>query len=143
MYVCLLLILSNKLDLNQETRFTIQVIVTICFKSFRLIQSLTRSCDILQYITRFHKTNNILWNLSGITLGFHEVLKYFVVFQFHLWYFWKMTRKFQFHSCRFKIFKFQTWWCRKFKKSISQLPIINVTICTLPLLLNKVTPIMV
>jgi hypothetical protein len=32
---------------------------------------------------RFHKTNDISQNFSGITLGFHEIVKYFVDF----WYY--------------------------------------------------------
>ncbi len=46
---------------------------------------------------RFHETNDISRNFSGITLGFREVLKYFVDFQFCFRYFQKMTPKFQFH----------------------------------------------
>jgi hypothetical protein len=30
----------------------------------------------------FHETNNISWNFSVIILGFHEVAKYYVDFQF-------------------------------------------------------------
>ncbi len=45
---------------------------------------------------RFDKTNDISQNFSGITLGFHEVSKYFVDFHFRFWYFRKMTTKFQF-----------------------------------------------
>jgi hypothetical protein len=71
---------------------------------------------------RFHKTNDISQNFSGVTLGFHEILKYFLDFCFHFRYFRKMTPKFQCHSYRCKISKFQTWQWRKFKKSISQLP---------------------
>jgi hypothetical protein len=56
-------------------------------------------------------------------LGFQEVSKYFVDFQFCLWYFRKMTPKFWFHLHRFEISKFQTWQWQKLKKSISQLPI--------------------
>jgi len=64
---------------------------------------------------RFHKTNDISQNFSGIT-------KYFVDFWFCFLYFWKMTVKFQFLLNRFKILKFWTWQWRKLKKSISQLP---------------------
>ncbi len=70
---------------------------------------------------RFHETNKISWNFSGLTLGFCEVSNYFVNFWFCFRYFQKMTPKFQFHSYRLKILKFETWW-RKFKESISQLP---------------------
>ncbi len=65
---------------------------------------------ILQWLTRFDKTNDISWNFSGITLGFSEVLKYFVDFQFCLLYFQKMTAKFWFLSNRFKISKFRIFW---------------------------------
>jgi hypothetical protein len=34
----------------------------------------------------FHKTNNISQNFSGITLGFREIMKYFVDFQFRFKY---------------------------------------------------------
>jgi hypothetical protein len=74
---------------------------------------------------RVHETNDISQNFSGMTLHFHKVLKYFVDFQFHFWYFRKMTPKFQFHSYKFEILKFQTLQWRKFKKSISQLPSFN------------------
>jgi hypothetical protein len=64
----------------------------IFLKSFGL--DLTRNCDILQM--RFHETNDISQNFSGITLGFHEAVKYFVDFHFHFWYFQKMTANFLF-----------------------------------------------
>jgi hypothetical protein len=54
---------------------------------------------------RFHATNDISQNFSGTTLGFREVLKYCVDFQFCFWYFQKMTPKFQFHSYRFENFQ--------------------------------------
>ncbi len=69
-----------------------------------------------------HKTNSISRNFSGITLGFHEVSKYFVDFWFCFRYFQKMTPKFQFCLYKFEISKFQIWRWRKFKKSILQLP---------------------
>ncbi len=47
---------------------------------------------------RFHETNNISQNFSGKTVGFCEISKYFVDFQFRFWYFQKMTAKFQFLS---------------------------------------------
>jgi len=59
--------------------------------------------------TRFHKTNDISWNFSGITLAFHEIAEYFVDFQFCYGYFQKMTAKFQFLSIKFKIWKFRTF----------------------------------
>jgi len=71
---------------------------------------------------RIHKTNDISQNFSVITLGFHEISKYFVDFQFCFQYFQNMTAKFQFLSNRFKISKFHTFQWRKLKKSISQLP---------------------
>jgi hypothetical protein len=71
---------------------------------------------------RFHKTNDISQNFSGITLGYCEVLNYFVDFQFRFRYFQKMTPKFWFCLYRFKILKFWTWRWWKFKKSKSQLP---------------------
>jgi hypothetical protein len=57
---------------------------------------------------RFHETNDISQNFSGITLGFHEVAKYFVDFQLHYQYFQKMIAKFEFCSNIFEISKFQT-----------------------------------
>jgi hypothetical protein len=42
---------------------------------------------------RFHKTNHISQNFSGITLGFHKITKYFVDFQFLFQYFQKITAK--------------------------------------------------
>ncbi len=71
---------------------------------------------------RFYKTNDISQNFSGITLGFYEVSKYFVYFQFHYWYCQKMTVKFWFLLNWFKISKFCTFRWRKLKRSISQLP---------------------
>jgi hypothetical protein len=93
----------------------------IFLKSFRILQNLTRNCVILQ-LMRFYKTNDISRNFSGTTLGFHEVSKYFVDFQFHYWYFQKMTAKFWFLLNWFKISKFCTFRWRKLKRSISQLP---------------------
>ena len=80
----------------------------IFLKSLWLLQNLARNCIILQLLMRFHKTNNISQNFSGVTLGFREVSKYFVDF----WYFRKMTPKFQFLLNRFEIYKFCTfqWW---------------------------------
>ncbi len=71
---------------------------------------------------RFHKTNDISWNFSGITLGFHKISKYFVDFQFRFKYFQKMTAKFQLLLNRFEISNFCTFWWRTLKKSILQLP---------------------
>ncbi len=71
---------------------------------------------------RFHETNDISQNFSGITLGFHEVAKYFVDFWFPFWYFQKMSSKFQFCSHRFEILKFQIWkWQLPKKKDKTQL----------------------
>ncbi len=94
----------------------------IFLKSFRLLPNLKRNCEILQYLMRFHETNDISGNFSSIILGIRDVVKYFVDFRFRIWYFWKMTAKFQFCLNRFDIFKFWTWWWWKLKKSISQLP---------------------
>jgi hypothetical protein len=71
---------------------------------------------------RFHKTNDISQNFSGITLGFCEVAKYFVDVWFLFRYFQKMAAKFWFHSNIFEILKFRTWRWQKLKKSMSQLP---------------------
>ncbi len=83
---------------------------------------------IFQTFTEFNKKlwdfaigNEISQNFSGIELGFCEVEEYFVDFQFHFWYFQKMTPKFQFYLYRFKILKFQAWQWQKFKKLILQL----------------------
>ncbi len=84
-------------------------------KSFRLLQNLMRNCTILQQLIRFHETNDISQNFSGITLGFHETSKYFVDFQFHFKYLRKITPKFQLLSNRFKISKFCTFQWRKLK----------------------------
>jgi hypothetical protein len=73
-------------------------------------------------LMRYHKTNDISQNFSGITLGFCEVSKYFVEFRFCFQYFPKMTAKFRFPSNIFEISKFRTFQWRKLKKSISQLP---------------------
>ncbi len=69
----------------------------------------------------FHETNNISWNFTDTTLGFCEVAKYFVDFQFCFRYFQKMTAKFWFRLNRSEISKFQTWQWWKLKKSIPQL----------------------
>ncbi len=72
------------------------------------------------------------------TLGFCEVSKYFVDFQFCFRYFQKMTPKFWFHSYRFKISKFWTWQWQRFKNSISQLPSLNVILPNVVAPLSKV-----
>jgi hypothetical protein len=36
LYVCLILILSNKLDLNQETRFTISLLLKLSQKGCKI-----------------------------------------------------------------------------------------------------------
>jgi hypothetical protein len=91
----------------------------IFLKSFRLLPNLMTNCDILQWdlLMRFHKTNNISWNFSSITLCFCKVAKYFVDFWFHFRYFWKMTEKFWFYLKRYEISKFRTWQWWKLKKS--------------------------
>ncbi len=81
----------------------------IFLKSFRLLRNLSRNCEILQNFPRFHKTNSISWNFSGIILCFHSVTMYFVDFRFCFRYFQKMTAKFQFCSNRFKILKIQNF----------------------------------
>jgi hypothetical protein len=65
---------------------------------------------------RFHETNNISQNFSGVILAFHEVAKYFVDFRFCFQYFQKMIAKFQFHSNRFEIFKVLNVAMAKVKK---------------------------
>jgi hypothetical protein len=65
---------------------------------------------------RFHETNNISQNFSGVILAFHEVAKYFVDFWFCFQYFRKMTAKFQFQSNRFEIFKVLNVAMAKVKK---------------------------
>jgi hypothetical protein len=65
---------------------------------------------------RFHETNDISRIFSGKTLGFCEVAKYFVDFQFRFRYFQKMTGKFQFHSNRFEIFEVSNLAMAKVKK---------------------------
>ncbi len=109
----------------------LQVILTIFKKSFGLLQNLMRNCEILQQLTRSHKTNDISQNFSGITLGFREVSKYFVDFWFCFWYFRKVTPNFWFCSYRFEILKFKTWQWWKFKKSILQLPTLKELITNL------------
>ncbi len=94
----------------------------IFLKSFRLLQNLMRNCVILQLLMRFHETYDISQNFSGITLGFCEILKYFVDFWFCFKYLQKMTAKFRLLLNSFKISKFCTFGWRKIKKSISQLP---------------------
>ncbi len=87
----------------------------IFLKYFRLFQNLSRNCMILQQLMRFHETNHISQNFSGITLDFCEVSKYFADFRFCFWYFLKMTAKFWFLSNRFKISKFHTFQWQKLK----------------------------
>ncbi len=70
---------------------------------------------ILQQLMRFHKTNDISRNFSGKTLGFHEISKNFVDFQFRFKYLQKMTAKFQLFSNRFEISKFHTFRWQKLK----------------------------
>jgi hypothetical protein len=73
-------------------------------------------------LKNLHQTNDTSQNLSGIILFFYSIAMYFIDFWFRFRYFRKMVAKFQFHSNRFKIFKFKTWQWQKLKKSISQLP---------------------
>ncbi len=70
---------------------------------------------ILQYLMRYHKTNNISQNFSGLTLGFCDISKFFVDLLFHFQYLWKMTAKCQFLSNRFTISKFRTFQWQKLK----------------------------
>ncbi len=92
----------------------------IFLKSFRLLQNLMRNGMILQQLMRFHKTNDISWNFSGITLGFHEVLNYFLDIWFCFRYFQKMTSKLQFLLNWFKISKFRTFqWQKLIKVNIA------------------------
>ncbi len=94
---------------------------------------------------RFHETNDISWNFSGITLDFREIAMYFVDFGFRFLYFWKMTAKFWFLLNRFEILKFRTCRWQKLKKSISQLPnrsahirhLCRITTLKLPQMSNK------
>ncbi len=58
---------------------------------------------------KFHETNDISRNFSGITLDLLEVSKYFEDFQLSFWCFRKMTAKFQFLLNRFEISKFHTF----------------------------------
>ncbi len=87
----------------------------IFFKSFRLLLNLTRNCEILQKLMRFHETNDIKWNFSAIILCFCSVGMHFVDIRL-LSVLLKDTAKFQFHSKRFKILKFWTWAMVKVKK---------------------------
>ncbi len=64
---------------------------------------------------RFHKTNEISQNFSGVVLCFCSVAMYFVDFRVCFRYFKKMTAKFQFCSNKFEILKFQTWQRQKLK----------------------------
>jgi hypothetical protein len=77
--------------------------------------NIVRNCEIFQYFMRFHKTNDISWNFSGITLGFREVAKYFVHYWFCFRCFQKMTAKFWLHLNRFEISKIHTWLLQKLK----------------------------
>jgi hypothetical protein len=54
---------------------------------------------------RFHKTNDISQNFSGIILGFHEVLKYVLDFCIHFQYFRKMNFSVIFTDLKFQSFK--------------------------------------
>ncbi len=79
--------------------------------------------EIFQTFTEFDEklcdftiVNDISQNFSGITLGFHEILKYFVDFWVCFWYFRKMIAKLQILSNRFKLSKFRTFRWRKLKK---------------------------
>ena len=89
---------------------------------FGFLQNLMRNYEILWKLTKFNKTNDILWNCIGMILCFCSVAMYFVDFRFHFQCFWNLTAKFWFHSDRFEILKFQTWRWWKLKKSILQLP---------------------
>jgi hypothetical protein len=75
---------------------------------------------------RFQETNDISQNVSGVTLDFHEIAKYFVDFQFRFQYFEKMTAKFCFLSNRFKILKVSNLAMLKVKKVNIKLPTLNV-----------------
>ena len=94
----------------------------IFLKSFGLLQNLMRNWESLRKLTTFNDYTEILWNFIGIILCFRSVAMYLVEFRFCFWCFQKLTAKFQFHSDRFEISKFRTWWWRKLKKSILQSP---------------------
>ncbi len=64
---------------------------------------------------RLHETIDISQNFSGITLGFHEILKYYGDFQFCFKYLQKMTVKSRLLLNRFEISKFHTFRWQKFK----------------------------
>ncbi len=72
---------------------------------------MARFNNILQQLTRFHKTNEISQNFSGITTDFCEIAKSFVDFRFR--YLRKMTAKFQFLLNRIKISKFRSFQWQK------------------------------
>jgi hypothetical protein len=55
---------------------------------------------------RFHETNKMLWNFSGITIDFCEIAKSFFDFRFRFRYLQKMTAKFW---CLLNWFKFQSF----------------------------------
>ncbi len=104
----------------------------IFLKSLWLLQTLTRNCMILQLLMRFDETNNIAWNFSGITLGFHGASKYFIDFiWFRFRYFQKMTAKFRFLLNRFEISKFHTFRGRKLKKVNITVTYVKVVIQTI------------
>ncbi len=64
-----------------------------------------RNCEIFQKLMRFHKTNDISQNFSGIILCFCSVAMYFVDFQFSFRYFQKMTAKFHISFEQIRNFK--------------------------------------
>ncbi len=87
---------------------------------------------VLQLEKNYNQTNSFstapyIWNgyLQILCKGkdfiqFHCILLTFVFTSFQ-----KYTAKFLSHFHKFKIWKFQFWWWRKLKKSISQWPNLN------------------
>ncbi len=66
MYVCLLLILSNKLDLNQETRFTIKVTLS----TISLGESVLCKC----YINHYFELQSIIKVYSMFESGYIQII---------------------------------------------------------------------
>jgi hypothetical protein len=62
---------------------------------------------------RFHETNEISQNFSGITIDFREIAKSFVDFRFRFRYHRKMTAKFRCLSNRFEISKLRAFRWQK------------------------------
>ncbi len=79
----------------------------IFLQSFGLLQTLMRNWEILQYLMRFHETNDISQNFSGITLAFMKYRSILLTFSFAFGTFYRWLQNFGFVCTDLKFQSFQ------------------------------------